>query len=89
MYVYNGLHVYLVKVASNLFTFYPSFLLYYLEDKTYWMILQLHKYLDIYSNLYVYKLYSILYYHMIIIKSKRLFAMLIVELSTKVFQVKA
>lgn len=53
------------------------------------MILQLHKYLDIYSNLYVYKLYSILYYHMIIIKSKRLFAMLIVELSTKVFQVKA
>ena len=34
MYVYNGLHVYLVKVASNLFTFYPSFLLYYLEDKT-------------------------------------------------------
>lgn len=34
MYVYNGLHVYLVKVASNLFTFYLSFSLYYLEDKT-------------------------------------------------------
>lgn len=34
MYVYNGLHVYLVKVASNLFTFYLSFLLYYLKDKT-------------------------------------------------------
>ena len=29
------------------------------------MILQLYKYLDIYSNLYVYKLYSnLLYYHM-------------------------
>ena len=63
MYVYNGLHVYLVKVASNLFTFYLSFLLYYLNlvnDST----VTVHKYLDIYSNLNVYKLYSILYYHM-------------------------
>ena len=56
------------------------------------MILQLHKYLGIYSNLYVYKLYiaySIIIWFHIIIKSKRLFAMLIMGLPTKVFQVKA